>query len=47
MMHDILQLEEEREDESEANDEVDDGIRTQKLFSVTDASTINNKMGGH
>ena len=47
MANDILQSAEESKGEIEANTEIEEGIRTQKLCSVTDASTINNKMGGH
>ena len=45
VVHRILTLEEEREEEIEINEEVSDRIRNKKLCTVSDASMVHNQMG--
>ena len=46
MVHDILQSEVESEEEVEINDDVNEGIRNNKLHAVTDTSVMKNEMEG-
>ena len=46
VVHRILTLEEEREEEIEINEELSDGIRNKKLHALKDASMLHNQMGG-
>ena len=39
--------EERIEEDSDANDEISDGIKNKKIHAITDASMLHNQMGGH